>query len=99
MNYLDKYRQYLVLKCELYEKGKVSEEWNDIQEYFLMMSKPLVFNPYESENVLRSAERIFEEIVSTMQEQGITEPKKLSEFEFYSRLMYFEKKFKNGKSG
>jgi hypothetical protein len=56
----------------------------------------MVFNPYEPSNVLRTAEMSFEAICTTLSENGVMEPKKLSEFEFYSRLQYFEKKFKNG---
>jgi hypothetical protein len=74
----------------------VNEELLQLEEFFLTSAKPLVFNPYETSNVLRTSELTFEEICTTMQEQGVTDPKKLTEYEFYSKLSFYEKKFKNG---
>jgi hypothetical protein len=54
----------------------------------------MCFDPYEAKNVLRVAELGFEDTVVVMEEQGISRPKDLSEFEFYSKLRFYEKKFK-----
>ncbi len=59
-----------------------------------LLDKPMSFNPIDPANVLISAENSFEEVCATLQENGVNEPKQLTEFEFYSRLRYYEKKFK-----
>jgi hypothetical protein len=64
-----------------------------------LMEKPKCFNPYEPNNVLMSSEESFESICTTLQENGIVDPKRLSEYEFYAKLKYYEKKYKkNGGS-
>jgi hypothetical protein len=74
--------------------GKHDDMLADIQAFFLEQSAPMCFNPYEEKNILRSSEMIFEDLCSVIEEQGVINPKRLSEFEFYSKLRYYEKKFK-----
>jgi hypothetical protein len=67
-----------------------------LQRYFLDQQKPQKFNPYETDNILMQNESNFEEIIATMEDNGTTSAKGLTEYEFYSRLKFYEKKFKNG---
>lgn len=70
------------------------EELLELQRYFILQQKPVKFNPYEDGNLPMELEKNFEEVCAGMEENGIANPKKLTEHEFYSRLMYYEKKYK-----
>ncbi len=70
-----------------------------IQEYFLNEQKPLNFDPYTPGNVISEGETGLEEICATMEENGVTHPKKLTEWEFYSKLLFYQKKYKRLESG
>jgi hypothetical protein len=64
-----------------------------------LLEKPKCFNPYDPGSVLMNSEESFENICTTLQENGIVDPKGLSEYEFYSKLKFYEKKYKkNGNS-
>lgn len=93
---LDMMREYLEIKCELSidPKNESLQRLKKIQEYFLLQEKPNKFNPYEPNNVLRSNDLQFEEIMNSLQDFGTQNPKELSEFSFYSTLIFYEKKFK-----
>jgi hypothetical protein len=65
-----------------------------IQGYFLDGQKPQVFNPYDKDNVITGGEVSFEEVCATLEENGVREPKRLSEFEFYAKLQYYQKKYR-----
>jgi hypothetical protein len=80
------------MKCD--PDSVADERWRAINDYFMAEMKPLKFNPYERDNVLMSGEMMFEEICSTMEDNGVQRVKELTEFEFYTRLKYLEKKFK-----
>lgn len=66
-----------------------------VQAYFLNEQKPKTFDPYDTHNVLMVSEVQFENVCNTMEDQGSTSPKKMTEFEFYHKLRFYEKKFKS----
>lgn len=51
------------------------------------------FNPYEQDNILLSRERDFMDMVTSMEENGVNHPIELTEFEFYSKIAYYQKKY------
>ena len=64
-----------------------------------MLEMPRVLDPHNPENVIKASEESFEDVCTVMQENGVVNPKDLTEFEFYSKLRYYEKKHsKNGGS-
>lgn len=65
-----------------------------IEAFFLDEQKPQVFDPYEKNNVLMESERQFEELANTMEDNGSFNPKQLTEFEWYGKVVYYDKKFK-----
>ena len=73
-------------------KDDLIRQMRVIAEYFLNQQKPLKFNPYEPDNILKNNDESFEEVCAVMEENGIDKPKQLSEFEFYSRLKYYKDK-------
>lgn len=78
----------------VYEKTE-GAELLAIREFFLAAAAPMNFDPYQPDNIIQSSEVVFSQVCTTMQEQGISDPKTLSEWEFYSKLQYFDKKFKD----
>ena len=89
---MGRYREYLELKCLMEVEGtdEVRDRLLVIQAYFLDQQKPLKFNPWETDNVVLEAEQGFEEVCATLEENGVHNPKGLSEWEFYSRLSYYQ---------
>lgn len=90
-------RDYLVVRCEMEQEGESPEHIDRlevIKNYFLDQKKPNKFNPYEPDNILMYSENTFEELVNTMQENGSPNPKEMTEFEWYSKIRYLEKKYK-----
>jgi hypothetical protein len=79
------------------KKKQHKEELLELQRYFILQQKPNKFNPYDEDNILAQMERNFEDTCAVMQENGIANPKALTEFEFYSRLTYYEKKYNESK--
>lgn len=65
-----------------------------LHRFFLDYASPEKFDPYEADNILMKSESAFEDIVATMEDSGIHRPKELTEYEFYNRVRYLEKKFK-----
>lgn len=71
-------------------------EGNDEEENRIaaeLLDKPKNFNPYDPENIIKVAEESFEDICTVMEENGVAEPKALTEFEFYSKLRFYNKKY------
>jgi hypothetical protein len=99
MNYLDKIREYLLIKCELaiQPDNEKLQQLEVLQRYFLDQDKPNKFDPYDQDNVLMTGELNFEDVCNTMEDQGSFSPKKLTEFEFYNKLQFYKKKFKTQK--
>lgn len=96
LNYLNRVREYLQLRCEIeIDPNNVNlQAMESVQAYFINEQKPHTFDPYEKENVISVSEQQFENVCNTMEDQGSHKPKELTEFEFYHKLRFYEKKFK-----
>lgn len=70
------------------------QQLQSLQQFFLAYAAPDKFDPYEAENILMKSETSFEDIVATMEDNGIHRPKELTEFEFYNRVKYLKNKYK-----
>lgn len=96
LNHLNKLREYLIIRCRVLED--LSEEdrkqMDLLHAYFSDNTKPMKFNPFEPENILSVSEMQFEDMVATMEDQGVSTAKKLTEYEFYTRIKFYQKKFK-----
>lgn len=68
-----------------------------ICEYFLDQSKPQVFNPHDSHNVILEHDKSFEAVLISLSENGIN-TEKLTIFEFYTRIEFLEKKYQKQKA-
>jgi len=67
---------------------------NSVCEFFISRQKPTIFDPNSEESDLIGNDRHFEELAASMEDNGVNSPKNLTVFEFYSRIVYFEKKAK-----
>jgi hypothetical protein len=95
LNYLEKYKQLLKAHIDAVlgdEKAyKVVER---LSKHFWELQRPLNFNPFEKDNAIVKHEKSFEEILAAMEESGATDARKMTEFSFYCRMQYLEKKVK-----
>lgn len=67
---------------------------NDILEYQLAMMSPRNFDTQDENNIIKAMEISFENVCTTLEELGISDPYNLTVFSFYSKIAYFEKKNK-----
>lgn len=70
-----------------------------LEEFFLAQQAPLTFNPYNADNVVMAGERSFEQVCLNMQEAGLQSPKKMTEFEFYNAILFFQNKYEKMNNG
>lgn len=71
---------------------EVLPELLKIKDYFTGTIQPKNFDPFNPGNDLMKHEKDFESVCSSLEEAGIKDAKRMTVFEFYSRLEYFEKK-------
>lgn len=67
-------------------------EFQALMDYFLNEQRPYNFDPYDPGNVLRDREVNFMDMVNSMEDSGAQGAARLTEFAFYSKIRYFEKK-------
>lgn len=81
------------------ENSEALERMKNVCEYFMEQGRPKQFNPNAHDNVVIQHEKSFENILVSMQELNV-QTDKLTVFEFYSKVEYFENKYaklkKNG---
>lgn len=74
------------------EKDNQQKKVQDIEDFLLAFNPPDLFRG--SGRVLIQVDKAFENLCTVLEEAGINAPKKLSVYEFYSKVEYFEKKNK-----
>lgn len=67
---------------------------NAVTDFQISMLVPGNFNPESTDNSITRMELSFESLCTNLEELGIQNPKRLSVFEFYSKIRYFKAKFK-----
>lgn len=75
------------------ENNVLKDRLNKMQSFFVDLQKPQIFDPTNPDNILRKTEEMFEETVNTMEDQGHFDPKNLSEYSFYHKMIFLQKKF------
>jgi len=68
------------------------EEINSISDVQITLMAPKIFSDSHPDNCIREAEIAFEALCTNLEELGVMNPKKLTVFEFYSKIRYFKKK-------
>lgn len=70
----------------------IEAQLHKMEKLFVETQLPYKFRPNEPDNILRVQEAQFEETVNTMEDQGHFDPKNLSEYSFYHKLLFLQKK-------
>lgn len=61
-------------------------------DYQISIIAPKNLNPSDTKNYIKQIEMSFEDLCTSMEELGVKDPKRLSIFEFYGKIRYFEAK-------
>lgn len=89
-------RDLLMMKVQI-ALGKAKpkdEQFVEILEYFVGLQKPQIFDPYDETNIIRKIEKEFEETLNTMEDQSHFNPKNLTEYSYYHKIVFLQQKFK-----
>jgi hypothetical protein len=92
VDYIDKLREFELLKLQQYLGEEVNLRLMAINEYFLKLNAPKVFNPFNESCILIENDRQFEDICNSIFDDLKTDIKAKSVYEFYSTISYLEKK-------
>jgi hypothetical protein len=98
IQYLDRTREHELLLNRQALGEPVDQLLVNVADYFLRMQKPQVFNPFDENCILIQNDKSFEEVCNSMEDNGIQNVKSLTVFEFYSKLIFLEKKAEKMKS-
>jgi hypothetical protein len=93
--FIEYYKDYLVCKIDLLVNPDNEESitrMKEICEYFMDQGKPKLFDPTSPKNVVIEHEKSFELILTSIQELGV-KTDKITIFEFYTKVEYFENKY------
>lgn len=76
-----------------------SEKYNEIiksiDEYLMSFHIPDVFDVRSSQNVIKSIDESFQSLCASLEANGTTGAADLTVFEFFSRIEYYEKKYRD----
>ena len=90
------------IECHYEGDEKEADKWDkvvqSVNEYIFGINKPKDYRADNPENILFEMDRSFENLCASLEEVGIASPKKLTVFEFYQRVDYFETKRRNSKN-
>lgn len=82
-------------QCKLVYKGRSPELLqliDQIDRWQLALIAPKNFDSNDVENYIKKIELSFETLCASLEDLGVRDPGSLTVFQFYSRLLYFEKK-------
>ncbi|MBD2705510.1 hypothetical protein IC229_33170 [Spirosoma sp. BT702] len=65
-----------------------------VQRAVFEQPAPMVLMPGDEENAAERDKKAMESLFSALEERGVSNPKKLSEFELYARLEEYQKQAK-----
>lgn len=96
MNYFEQVKQKTLLQLKYLQSGdqKYVKQINAVTDYQLSMIAPSDFDGESRQNTINAMELSFESLCTNLEELGIQRPKRLSVFEFYSKIRYFKAKNK-----
>lgn len=92
VEYIDKLREFELLKLQKYLGEAVDDKLLKVYEYFLKINAPKIFNPFDADCILIENDRQFEDICNTIFDDLKQDIKEKSVYEFYSTISYLEKK-------
>ena len=66
-----------------------------IADYFHLLTLPRIFTPNSKHNHVVAMDNTFEDVCCVMEDNGVARAKAFTVFEFFSRINFYERKFKN----
>lgn len=91
VEHIERIREYEELRLRKYFGEDVDKTLMLINEYFIGLMTPKVFNPYNENCVLVENDRRNENLINAIEENGLS-VKEATVFEFYSKIRYLEKR-------
>lgn len=76
------------------KRAKIKEQIKGVDQYLLSCRLPKNLDPHDNNNYLYTAEKQFETLCTRLESLGVHQPKRLTVFEFYSRISYFKEENK-----
>lgn len=82
------------MEIQFIRTGKIDliGQINAITDYQVALMNPKIFAFESPDNCIRKMEEAFENLCTNLEELGVMNPKKLTVFEFYSKIRYFKTK-------
>lgn len=95
-NYFEQLKDKAILQIKYIKTGDATliAQINAITDYQLSLLAPAVFDPADPQNSIVKMELSFESLCTQLEELGVQNPKRLTVFEFYSKIRYFKAKNK-----
>jgi len=86
------------VRIELGEAKAGDDEFKELLDYFVDLKKPYSFDPHDPDNILLKVDTSFQETTNVMEDNGQTNVRDLSEFEYFHKIKFLQKKFKTNAS-
>jgi molecular chaperone GrpE (heat shock protein) len=72
--------------------GKTRDLIKSIDNWQAALLAPKNYNEQDPDNYIKTLEISFEQLCTALEELGINDPRRLTVFQFYSKVIYFEEK-------
>lgn len=94
MRYFQQLKDKALLQIEFIktQNHELINRINAISTYQVNLLSPKIFASENPDNCIRASELAFEALCTNLEELGVMQPKKLTVFEFYSKIRYFKTK-------
>jgi hypothetical protein len=96
MNFYDNVRRKLLADIDFLLRDNLNslDESQKIDMLIAEMISPKKFNNTDPENIVLKQKKAFDDLCTILESHGCVNPKKLTVFEYYSKLKFYEKKKK-----
>jgi hypothetical protein len=84
----------LLQTTDTLEQAKYINLIKTIDDWKLSLMTPKNLDSHDPDNFILKIERSFENLCGTLEDLGVSNPKRLTVFEFYSRIDFYRKKLK-----
>lgn len=74
---------------------EIQELIKNVEDWQLSLMTPKNFDNNDVDNYIRRIELSFEALCASIEDLGVARPGELTIFQFYNKLLYFEKKKQN----
>lgn len=88
--------ELLKLKCKiaLGEATGREDDYKEMLSYFINLQAPKIIDPRNDSSIINQIDSEFENTVNIIEDEGHFNPKGLTEFSYYNKMIFLQKKFK-----